>query len=71
MNAYRIETVVNQDGTLTLKDLPFPVGESVEVIILERSQKSGRKDHYPLRGKPLRYDDPTSPVAQEDWDGLQ
>ena len=26
---------------------------------------------YPLRGKVVRYDDPTEPVALEDWEVLQ
>ena len=35
MNAHRIETVLNEDGTLTLRGLPFHAGDAVEVIILE------------------------------------
>jgi hypothetical protein len=37
MNAYKVETILSEDGALTLKDLPFHVGDAVEVIILERS----------------------------------
>ena len=33
MNAHRDETVVSQDRTLTLEDLPFQVGELVKVIM--------------------------------------
>ena len=36
MNAHEIETVLTEDGTLTLRGLPFHAGDSVEVIILER-----------------------------------
>jgi YgiT-type zinc finger domain-containing protein len=25
---------------------------------------------YPLRGAPIRYDDPTEPVAENDWEAL-
>lgn len=35
MNAHRIETTLNESGTLTLYGLPFDAGASVEVIILE------------------------------------
>jgi hypothetical protein len=38
MNAYKVEAILSEDGTLTLKDLPFHVGDAVEVIILERSR---------------------------------
>jgi hypothetical protein len=37
MNAYKAEAILSEDGALTLKDLPFHVGDAVEVIILERS----------------------------------
>ncbi len=67
MNAHRVETVISQDRTLMLKDLPFRVGESVEVLILQRSSKRSEKDRYPLRGTPIKYINPTEPVAQEDW----
>jgi hypothetical protein len=34
MQAIRVETVVLQDGTLTVENLPLQAGDSVEVIIL-------------------------------------
>jgi hypothetical protein len=37
MNACKVETILSEDGALTLKDLPFHVSDAVEVIILERS----------------------------------
>jgi hypothetical protein len=37
MNAYKVEMILSEDGALMLKDLPFHVGDAVEVIILERS----------------------------------
>lgn len=37
MNAHKIETVLSEDGTLMLQGLPFHAGDTVEVIILERS----------------------------------
>lgn len=67
MNAHRIETVLNQDGTLNLVDLPFHAGDAVEVIILPRRQKSSTKKPYPLHGIPIKYINPTDPVADEDW----
>ena len=71
MQAYRVETTVAQDGTLTLSNLPLRAGEAIEVIILV--QPSATRDHqrYPLRGMPVRYIDPTEPVAQADWEATQ
>jgi len=79
MNAHRIETILTENGTLTLRDLPFQKGDAIEVIILERRslrQSEAPTSHsesnpYPLRGKVIRYDAPTEPVALEDWEVLQ
>ncbi|WP_442936790.1 hypothetical protein [Nostoc sp.] len=35
MNAHKIEVILTEDGTLTLRGLPFHAGDAVEVIILE------------------------------------
>jgi hypothetical protein len=67
MNAHRVEMTINQDGTLTLKDIPFQAGDEVEVIILERPPKPSGDNPYPLRGQPLQYDAPTEPVAENEW----
>jgi hypothetical protein len=80
MNAYKVETIVSEDGSLILKDLPFHVGDAVEVIILERSPDQAQKavvnrpevNLYPLRGKVLHYEEPFEPaVPAEDWEVLQ
>jgi len=71
MNAHRIETTVNPDGTLLLQGIPFRPGDRVEVIIIERPPFSGGQDRYPLRGKPVRYEVPLEPVAEAEWDALQ
>ncbi len=34
MQAHRVEATIEQDGTLTLENLPFHAGEVVEVIVL-------------------------------------
>ncbi|MBV6623229.1 MAG: hypothetical protein KI793_09895 [Rivularia sp. (in: Bacteria)] len=79
MNAHKIETVLNEDGTLTLQGLPFHAGDAVEVIILKTSiskqqpasQSQVKDNAYPLEGKVIHYDNPTEPVALEDWQFLQ
>jgi hypothetical protein len=71
MEAYRTRVHVNQDGSVTLPDLPFQAGEEVEVIVLAEARSSRDAARYPLRGTPLPYVDPFEPVAQDDWDALQ
>ncbi|MBE9197670.1 MULTISPECIES: hypothetical protein [unclassified Nodularia (in: cyanobacteria)] len=80
MNAHKIEVILTEDGTLTLQGLPFHAGEAVEVIILEAKTLQNQADPkyksdknlYPLHNtQPYQYDDPTEPVALEDWEVLQ
>jgi len=71
MRAYRAEKTLSQDGVLELHALPFRAGEIVEVIILSREDKIAGVHAFPLRGKVLKYVDPTEPVAQDDWDALR
>jgi hypothetical protein len=67
MQAYRVETKVQQNGTLTVQNLPLRAGDDVEVIILVRHPTT-QPSAYPLRGLPVQYVDPTEPVAEHDWD---
>ena len=71
MNAHRVETTIEKDGTLTLKGIPFQAGDAVEVIILERPPKPAGDNPYPLRGQPVQYEAPTEPVAEAEWGALQ
>jgi hypothetical protein len=71
MSVHRVETTLNQDGTLTLTDLPFHAGDAVEVIILPRSQRPAERNSYSLRGTTIKYINPTDPVAEEDWAALR
>jgi len=48
MQADHVQTTVANDGTLKLNNLPFPAGESVEVIIITRPSTSPRQNPYPL-----------------------
>ncbi len=62
MNAHRIETVLTENGKLSLKNLPFKKGDEVEIIILDRSSSKTTTDFYPLRGTVIRYDEPFEPA---------
>jgi hypothetical protein len=68
MQAHRTETVVSEDGIITLRDLPFRRGESVEVIVLSFPSAPPSFPPYSLRGTPVSLKSPTEPVADNDWE---
>ena len=51
MQDYRVETTVSNDGSLSIKGLPFKAGDKVEVTIRGRNDAAGAGERYPLRGK--------------------
>jgi hypothetical protein len=77
MNAYKIRSIVMADGSIVLKGLPFSVGKSVEVIVLDdvSTQEAANtidERWKSLQGSVTRYDDPfESAIPLEDWDVLQ
>ena len=71
MQTYCEKTTVLEDGTLTIKGLPFRAGDKVEVTICSREHEKERQGCYLLRGKPIRYVDPFGSVAEGDWDALK
>ncbi len=71
MQQHRVETSVAPNGTIVLQGLPFPVGETVEIVITAHPAKPTATDPYPLRGTVLEYLNPFEPVALTDWEVLQ
>ncbi len=72
IKAHRIEATLTENGTLTIKNLPFQAGDAVEIIILERHSRPFNSNPYPLRGTVIRYDDPFESATHiEDWEALQ
>lgn len=67
----RIETKIEQDGTIILRDLPFREGETVVVVITTRPVETGQENRYPLRGLAVEYKNPFDPVAENDWSATQ
>ncbi len=59
---------MKKNGALSIKNLPFNVGEKIEVIIIPRSKSKADKKQYPFWGKPIKYPNPTDPVAEADWE---
>ena len=68
MQAHRIETTLSEDGIITLRDIPFRRGDSVEIIVLPFSAAATPTSRYPLRGTPVTLLAPTEPVANADWE---
>jgi hypothetical protein len=56
-------SVLEEDGVLTLSNLPLCAGEAVEVIILVQPHDLVRHQHYPLRGTSAHYSEPTKVVV--------
>jgi hypothetical protein len=67
--AHRIETVISEDGKLSLDQLPFRAGQLVEVIVLPTASPTPTGPS--LRGTVLHFDQPTAPVAEADWGALR
>jgi hypothetical protein len=41
MHTYHAETVMQPDGELVLRGVPFPKGERVEVVVIPSSEATG------------------------------
>ncbi len=67
MKAYAYEHTMKKDGVLSLTDLPFSVGEKIEIVIISHSQLKNKAKRYPFWGKSVQYLNPTEPVAEKDW----
>lgn len=71
MKTYTYELTMEKKGTLTLENLPFNIGDKIEVIIIPHLDRQPNENRYPFWGKPLTYLNPTEPVAEADWEVLQ
>jgi hypothetical protein len=71
-SAHRCEAVISEDGQLRLDHLPFRAGQTVEVIIHPIPNPHPTPgDQDDLRGSVVRFDRPTDPVADTDWECLR
>lgn len=68
--AYRVQSRVSPEGTLKLENVPFQPGETVEVIVLAEERLVREQARYPLRGKPLAYQNPMDGAATSEWDAV-
>ena len=67
---HRIKMKVGPDRIIVLDNLPFRVGETVDIIVTLHHGAEQGKQEYPLRGKPILYENPFSAVAEDDWNEL-
>ena len=67
MQTFHAEIVVGKDGKLHLDDLPFSEGESVHVFVSSATPDT----EHSLEGSVLKYDQPLSPVAEEEWEAAK
>ena len=65
MQTFFAESVVQEDGKLTLEHLPFVHGQTLQVFISARPRVSAER--HSLRGTVLKYERPLEPVASGDW----
>ncbi len=71
MELHQVQKTVLPNGTILIEDLPFDVGEKVNVTIVKSEQRKAA-NRYPLRGTPYRYDNPFGSAAPiEDWEVLK
>ncbi len=67
MELHHIQTPVLPNGTIVIDEVPFEVGEIVNVTI-EKVRKFNPDNPYPLRGTAYSYEDPFSSLFDpDDW----
>ena len=71
MNAHHAEMTLTEDGVITLRNVPFHQGESVEVIVFAIPSANQLESDCPLQGTPVKLIDPTIPVAEADWEAVR
>jgi hypothetical protein len=67
MSEFKTQAVVGANGSITVQGLPFPAGEPVEVTVTP-TPPTASPGVAPLAGSVLRYDDPTEPIAADEWE---
>jgi len=70
MQTLQFQTIISNDGVLTIDDLPFRAGEEVDVIIRSHQNKKKSTNRYPLRGLAFEYVDPFESVAEKEWEAI-
>jgi hypothetical protein len=69
--AYRTEAVITNDGTLTLNELPFSVGENLEVILVKLSSPPQKRQAGMDAGKIWMAPDFDEPLPDDILDAFE
>lgn len=71
MIAHKVEAIVDQNGSITITNLPFATGESIEIILVSKQlSQSKTNKRTTLKGQVLKYSEPFDPVVLADWEAL-
>ncbi|MDJ0583286.1 hypothetical protein [Crocosphaera sp.] len=57
MNSHRLKVALTENGKITLENLPFLAGETVEIIISPQKKVPCSDQPFPLEGTVNYYDD--------------
>ncbi|MDJ0732048.1 MAG: hypothetical protein QNJ33_18885 [Crocosphaera sp.] len=71
MNSHRLKIALTENGKITLENLPFLAGETVEIVISSQKKVASSDNPFPLEGTVNYYDDPFEPVAEDEWEVLK
>lgn len=66
MKTIHKEAVVEDDGILTIHDLPLKKGQKVDIQIHSLEENKSSKK-YPLRGLSFELSQPFDSVSENDW----
>jgi hypothetical protein len=63
------EVIVERDGAIRIGGLPVHAGDAVKVLVIPKRSNGLGANRYPLKGTPLRYDNPFAPaIDPDDWE---
>ncbi|HVT43912.1 MAG TPA: hypothetical protein VMT00_05930 [Thermoanaerobaculia bacterium] len=67
MKKHRYKILILENGKIVIEGIPVRTGQHVEVTVTIDEEIP--RTVYPLRGLPVRYDEPFLPaVPESDWD---
>jgi hypothetical protein len=71
MNTHRLKIALTENGKITLENLHFLAGETVEIVISPQKKVPSSDHPFPLEGTVNYYNDPFEPVAEDEWEVLK
>ena len=71
MSTHHTTAIVGEDGLVVIEKLPFRVGDKVDVFVSKLKSTEETQARYLLHGTPIRFDNPTAPVCEEDWESAK